>query len=68
MIAMCKQLTYTLEELTKESNVELQRSLAANRQIRNELIGDTWPRILDYNRQLITDELTRRDLEGLLIT
>ena len=64
LIAMCKQLTYTDEELRAESALELGRTLAVIHELRKELIGDVWPRLLDYTRQAITDELTRREQDA----
>jgi hypothetical protein len=60
-VAMCKQLTYTDEELAKESSLELSRTLAVIHELRGELIGDFWPRMLDYTRQAITNEFARRE-------
>ena len=62
MIAMCKQMTYTPEELIAAPTHELARTLAAIKQIRDELIGDMWPLVLDYQRQEITNELAKREL------
>lgn len=62
LIAMCNQFTYTPEELRQARSEELRRTLSAIKQIRDELIGDWWPSVLDAQRQNITDELTRREL------
>ena len=60
MIAMCKQMTYTEEELKAEPTHELERTLAAIKQVRDELIGEMWPLVLDDQRQAITNELALR--------
>lgn len=65
MIAMCKQMTYTAEELEVAPAHELERTLHAIKQVRDELIGDFWPLVLDQQRQLITNELARRNLCGV---
>ena len=65
MIAMCKQMTYTEEELKAEATHELERTLAAIKQVRDELIGNMWPVVLDYQRQAITNELALRIKEQL---
>lgn len=60
MIAMCKQMTYTEEELKEAPSHELERTLAAIKQVRNELVGNFWPYVLDQQRQAITTELANR--------
>ena len=57
---MCKQLTYTESELLEAPTHELERSLASIKQIKDELIGDMWPRILSIQSHLITTEIARR--------
>jgi len=64
MVAMCKQLTYSETELRAESDLELGRTLAVIHELRGELIGDFWPRMLEQTRQDITDELTRREQDA----
>jgi hypothetical protein len=68
MIAMCNQFTYTPEELAAARSEELRRTLSAIKQIRDELIGDWWPAVLDTQRQNITNELTRRAMQAVLVT
>ena len=65
MIAMCKQMTYTEEELKEAPSHELERTLAAIKQVRDELIGNMWPLVLDVQRQAITNELALRIKEQL---
>lgn len=67
MIASCKQMTYSDAELLTEHNNELSRTLSAIKQIRDELIGNYWPYVLDAQRQKIVDELVRREAEGIFI-